>query len=166
MYCPTEPTIKEEEVDPFSFASMSQILKTITHDPYYIGSQPSVSYPSSTAIIMRSENHSPIAVKPTALNIFSVNKPQVKTLDEINYQIHFRASSDTSRCVCRCISFPCSGSQVSLATMMDLPDKLLYQATAQVFNEEHTEQKIVTIWPDQLSDESFIHLLCNYQTKK
>ena len=85
------PTI--EEVDPFYSASMAHNLGTVSHDPYCIGFQLSVSHLRSISTVMRTENYLATVVKLNVFKILPVNITQGKTLEELNNQIHFTIRS-------------------------------------------------------------------------
>ena len=104
MWCPTEPTIKEE--DPFYVTSMAHALGTVNHDPSYIMPQLPVSHQRLTRTMKETEDCSPAVVKPTVHQTFSFNEPPKKTLGELNNFVHFRLASNISAGMQRLTSFP------------------------------------------------------------
>ena len=80
----------------------------------------------SIAKIKRNKSHLTTTVNPTVVKMFPENKPQDKTLDGLNIQLHFRISTDTFACVHRPTSLWGSSCLEISPTMNDLPDKLHY----------------------------------------
>ena len=62
MWCPTEPTVKEEE-DPFSFTFMSHALGAINCNIYSAESQQMKNLQRITAVLKRIKVCSPTAIK-------------------------------------------------------------------------------------------------------
>ena len=86
----TESTIREEERILFLLYLWPMLCELSPVDPKCIESKPSESHVRSNTTMKRPGNCSSTAMKPTLLKPFPLNKPQGKTLDQLNNQVHFR----------------------------------------------------------------------------